>query len=121
MISLFIVMLPSLAHIARYSIDLWSCGCILAEMIGRTPLFPGKNFIHQLSLIFDVIGSPQHNEIAHIQNIQGISLSKRLQYLSICLSIDLSIYLSTYLCMYLSIVYLSIYLYTYISIYISNL
>eukprot|EP00936_MAST-01D_sp_MAST-1D-sp1_P002094 g2094.t1 len=25
------------------AVDVWSCGCIFAEMLGRTPLFPGKN------------------------------------------------------------------------------
>jgi len=25
-----------------YSVDTWSCGCILAEMLRRRPLFPGN-------------------------------------------------------------------------------
>lgn len=54
-----------------YSVDMWSCGCILGEMLGRNPMFPGKNFIHQLSLIFDVIGSPLSSEISHIKNSQA--------------------------------------------------
>lgn len=54
-----------------YSVDLWSCGCILGEMLSRLPMFPGKNFVHQLSLIFDVIGAPQANEIVHIKNGQA--------------------------------------------------
>jgi len=49
-----------LAPDGRYtnSVDMWSVGCILAELLGRRPLFPGKNFVHQLQLIFDVIGAP---------------------------------------------------------------
>jgi hypothetical protein len=35
-----------------------STGCIMAELIGRTPLFPGKNYQHQLELITDVVGKP---------------------------------------------------------------
>lgn len=50
---------------------MWSCGCILAEMLGRRPIFPGKNFIDQLTLIFDVIGSPTDEEVSHIQNSQA--------------------------------------------------
>jgi hypothetical protein len=61
---------------------MWSVGCILAEMLGRRPLFPGfflvsffiqigKNFIDQLTLIFDIIGSPSDAEVAHIQNSQA--------------------------------------------------
>lgn len=41
------------------SVDMWSVGCIFAEILGRKALFPGKNFLHQLTLIFDVIGAPR--------------------------------------------------------------
>lgn len=39
-------------------IDVWSCGCILAELLLRKPLFPGKDFKEQLRLIFNVFGKP---------------------------------------------------------------
>ena len=29
------------------SIDVWSVGCIMAELLGRKPLFPGKDYIEQ--------------------------------------------------------------------------
>lgn len=32
------------------AIDVWSVGCILAEILGRRPLFPGENYIHQLQV-----------------------------------------------------------------------
>ena len=54
-----------------YAVDMWSCGCILGEMLGRQPMFPGKNFVHQLQLIFEVIGSPQPSQVAHITNQQA--------------------------------------------------
>lgn len=54
-----------------YSVDMWSCGTILGELLGRTAMFPGKNFIDQLSLIFDVIGCPKAIDIEHIQNSQA--------------------------------------------------
>lgn len=50
---------------------MWSVGCILAELLGRKPLFPGKNFVHQLQLIFDVIGSPQTEDVERIKNKQA--------------------------------------------------
>jgi serine/threonine protein kinase len=50
---------------------MWSCGCILGEMLGRKPLFPGKNFVHQLQLILEVIGSPKLSQVAHITNQQA--------------------------------------------------
>jgi serine/threonine protein kinase len=43
-------------------VDIWSCGCIFAELYTRKPLFPGKSESDQLSRIFRVIGSPHENE-----------------------------------------------------------
>lgn len=27
------------------AVDIWSIGCILAELIGRNPLFPGEDYL----------------------------------------------------------------------------
>jgi len=27
------------------AIDIWSCGCILAELLGKTPIFKGAHFL----------------------------------------------------------------------------
>ncbi|CAK4709177.1 hypothetical protein LEN26_021086 [Aphanomyces euteiches] len=45
---------------SRYgaSIDMWSAGCIMAEMLGRKPLFPGNSTVNQLGKIFNVLGTP---------------------------------------------------------------
>lgn len=40
-------------------------------MLGRAPMFPGKNFVHQLSLVFDVIGAPRPSEVSHIINLEA--------------------------------------------------
>ena len=54
-----------------FAVDMWSVGTIFAEMLLRRPLFPGKNFVHQLTLIFDIIGCPKANETQHIKNSQA--------------------------------------------------
>lgn len=36
------------------AIDVWSVGCILGEIATREPLFPGKDYVHQLRLITEV-------------------------------------------------------------------
>ena len=38
------------------AIDMWAVGCILAELLRRKPLFPGKSHANQVQLIFEVIG-----------------------------------------------------------------
>lgn len=38
--------------------DLWSAGCIFAELLQRKPLFRGESDIQQISLIVDLIGTP---------------------------------------------------------------
>lgn len=38
-------------------IDLWSLGCIFAELFSLEPLFPGTSDIDQLSRIFNVLGN----------------------------------------------------------------
>ncbi|GFH26121.1 mitogen-activated protein kinase [Haematococcus lacustris] len=43
-----------------------SVGCILAELLGRKPLFPGKDYVHQLNLITRLIGSPSEAELGFI-------------------------------------------------------
>merc|ERR1711916_274853 len=37
------------------AIDVWAVGCILAELLGRRPLFPGRDYLHQVGLILDVL------------------------------------------------------------------
>ena len=36
-------------------IDVWSVGCIFAEMLGRTPLFPGRDTLQQIQLLTSVL------------------------------------------------------------------
>lgn len=52
---------PELLFGANYyssGIDMWGVGCIFAEIILRTPLFPGESDIDQLGKIFNIIGTP---------------------------------------------------------------
>jgi mitogen-activated protein kinase 1/3 len=50
------------------SIDVWSVGCILAEMLNNKPLFPGKHYLDQLNHILNIIGSPTEDDLKCIQN-----------------------------------------------------
>jgi len=45
------------------SIDIWSCGCIFAEMISGVPLFRGRDNQDQLLHIMRIIGSPDERTL----------------------------------------------------------
>ena len=43
------------------AVDLWSAGCIFAELLHGKPILPGKNEMEQLDLIFKLCGTPTPN------------------------------------------------------------
>ena len=45
------------------SIDVWSCGCIFAEMISGVPLFRGRDNNDQLLHIMRIIGTPDDRTV----------------------------------------------------------
>ncbi|RDX65528.1 Shaggy-related protein kinase eta, partial [Mucuna pruriens] len=45
------------------SIDIWSAGCVLAELLLGQPLFPGENAVDQLVHIIKVLGTPTREEV----------------------------------------------------------
>ncbi|XP_019435229.1 PREDICTED: mitogen-activated protein kinase 20-like [Lupinus angustifolius] len=50
------------------AIDIWSIGCIFAEVLIGKPLFPGKNVVHQLDLMTDLLGTPSLDTISRVRN-----------------------------------------------------
>ncbi|KAJ0262526.1 Mitogen-activated protein kinase 20 [Hirschfeldia incana] len=50
------------------AIDIWSIGCIFAEVLMGKPLFPGKNVVHQLDLMTDLLGTPSLDTISRVRN-----------------------------------------------------
>lgn len=44
-------------------IDVWSSGCVIAEMVLGQPLFPGQSGIDQLVEIIKLLGTPSKDEI----------------------------------------------------------
>ncbi|WRX09084.1 Protein kinase domain - like 10 [Theobroma cacao] len=50
------------------AIDIWSVGCILGEIMTRQPLFPGRDYVHQLRLITELIGSPDDSSLGFLRS-----------------------------------------------------
>ncbi|POW12874.1 hypothetical protein PSTT_04199, partial [Puccinia striiformis] len=71
------------------AIDVWSVGCILGEMLSGRPLFPGRDYHHQLTLILDVLGTPSLDEFYAINSrrsqdyIRSLPLRKKRAFASI--------------------------------------
>jgi len=60
-----------MSYFGNYStaIDMWSVGCIFAEMLnGGRPLFPGRNQYNQFELITEVTGRPNPEAIERLRS-----------------------------------------------------
>ena len=59
-----VILCPS--HYAK-AVDIWSVGCIFAELLGRQPLFPGDHYLDQIQKIIAVTGTPKMEDLDFIQ------------------------------------------------------
>ena len=57
--------------------DLWSVGCIIAELILQSPLFPGTTDLDQITKIFKVTGNPNSENWPSFENKMKIPLNKK--------------------------------------------
>lgn len=48
------------------AVDIWSIGCILGELLGRTPLFQGDHYLDQIQRIASVLGSPTQTDLEFV-------------------------------------------------------
>lgn len=48
------------------AVDMWSVGCILGELVSRKPLFPGTDFMDQLTRVFQVLPIPEPQDRGYV-------------------------------------------------------
>jgi len=60
------------------AIDIWSVGCILAEMLSNRAIFPGKHYLDQLNHILNILGSPSPDDLMCIINHKARSYLQSL-------------------------------------------
>lgn len=52
------------------AIDIWACGCILAEFMHRGPLFPGNDEREMASRVFQLLGTPTEQSWPGVSNLK---------------------------------------------------
>jgi len=62
------------------SIDIWSVGCILSEMLSNRPIFPGRHYLDQLNHILGILGSPSNDDLNSIINEKARRYLRSLSY-----------------------------------------
>jgi p38 MAP kinase len=60
------------------AVDIWSTGCIFAEMLEGKPLFPGKDHVNQFSIITELLGTPPDDVIDTICSENTLRFVKSL-------------------------------------------
>ncbi|KAL9246558.1 hypothetical protein vseg_020076 [Gypsophila vaccaria] len=57
------------------AIDMWSLGCIMAELLSKEPLFNGKTEFDQLDKIFRILGTPNETIWPGMKKLPGVKVN----------------------------------------------
>ncbi len=49
------------------AVDVWSIGCIFAEILGRKAIFQGSHYLDQILKITEILGSPSDEDLDFIE------------------------------------------------------
>jgi len=60
------------------SIDLWSTGCVLGELLGRKPVFAEKDHMCMLRAITKQLGSPSEADLSSIEDARAARFLRQL-------------------------------------------
>lgn len=60
------------------AVDVWSVGCIFAELMLRRPLFKGDSTRRQLELILQTLGSPNEDELRGITSHAALRIIRSM-------------------------------------------
>ncbi|GAY38230.1 hypothetical protein CUMW_035110 [Citrus unshiu] len=62
------------------AIDIWSVGCIFMEIMQRDTLFPGKDYVQQLTMITELLGSPDDSDLGFLRSDNARRYVKQLPH-----------------------------------------
>jgi mitogen-activated protein kinase 7 len=63
------------------AIDVWSVGCILAELLGGKPFFKGRDYVDQLNQILHYLGTPNEETLSRIGSPRAQEYVRNLPYM----------------------------------------
>lgn len=63
------------------SVDVWSVGCILAELLGSKPFFKGRDYVDQLNQILHFLGTPSEDTLSRIGSPRAQDYVRNLPFM----------------------------------------
>ena len=63
------------------AVDVWSVGCILAELLGGKPFFKGRDYVDQLNQILHYLGTPDEITLSRIGSPRAQEYVRNLPYM----------------------------------------
>uniref|UniRef100_A0A674P0Q5 Stress-activated protein kinase JNK n=1 Tax=Takifugu rubripes TaxID=31033 RepID=A0A674P0Q5_TAKRU len=64
----------------RANVDIWSVGCILAEMVRHKILFPGRDYIDQWNKVIEQLGTPSQDFLMKLNQSVRTYVENRPRY-----------------------------------------